>query len=125
KTVYVVMSRPCAPWVTELDFSTSTFKKLAFEMDKELMEAISDYYWSKRQLPSKRNIIKNFRKSNKTAGEALRAWQSGQSSELDEKATELLTELLNGCGDPIKMSVTYSEFGIDWRFTMAISEAIH
>src|SRR5690606_28352058 len=85
----------------------------------------SDYFWESEKLPSKRSIIKNFRKSNKTAGEALAAWQEGQSSELDEKATELLAKLLTKYDGTIRMDITYSDLDLDWRFTVAISEAFN
>lgn len=125
KWVYVVMSRPCAPWVSDLKFSTDTFKWMKTTMDQDLMKAISDYYWKHGKTPSVRNIKKSFRRGTDASINALKVWQEEQSSELDEKATELLTTLLTVCDDPIKIGMTYGEFGLDWRFTVAISEAIH
>ncbi len=118
KTVYVVMSRPVAPWITRLLYSSPTLKKIGMELDEELMLALSDYYWEHKKLPPYRQTSKMFRKGNRALREQYELWETEQSSELDEKARNCLQSL----NEYNTMDITYSDLEIDWRLCKAMLE---
>lgn len=124
KTVYVVMSRPVAPWITKLMFSNSTFKRISTEMDDELMTALSDYYWDAGKLPTYRKASKTFRMSNQKLQEAYEVWESEQISEVDENVEKALLSI----GKQSSMDITYSvlsdDLDVNWRYCKVLKEKL-
>jgi hypothetical protein len=126
KTVYVVMGRPVAPWVTSLRFSNNFFKKITGVLEDEIMGGISDYFWKRDEIPSYESLSETYRRSNRDVKNTLNLWQETVEN---KESHESLQERLTDCDETIIMNMTYDElcekYDLTWKHVKALKERIN